>query len=100
MLTPNRLRGPSDISMYFDTEPTGFHLKEYSITELSDLFKAVGFRKVILYIGARGLYMYFPISPIRWLEAALEALPKRYGYSIARRLPTRLLLGIQLVGVK
>jgi len=31
--TPNRLSGPHDISMYFDNVATGFHLKEYTITE-------------------------------------------------------------------
>ena len=42
-ITPNRLTGPHDISKYFDNVATGFHLKEYTVTELSGLFREVGF---------------------------------------------------------
>ncbi len=45
-VTPNRLNGPHDVSKFFDLEARGFHLKEYTITELEALFRAVGFRKV------------------------------------------------------
>ncbi|HEY9597222.1 MAG TPA: class I SAM-dependent methyltransferase, partial [Cyanophyceae cyanobacterium] len=45
-ITPNRLSGPHDISKYFDETATGFHLKEYTVTELYELFRAVGFSKV------------------------------------------------------
>ena len=41
--TPNRLNGPHDISKYFDREATGFHLKEYTTTELYGLFRQEGF---------------------------------------------------------
>ena len=58
-ITPNRLNGPHDISMYFDEVATGFHLHEYTITELSDLFKKVGFSKVRVYIWKRGLFLDF-----------------------------------------
>ena len=33
-VTPNRLKGPHDVSKYFDTVATGFHLKEYTVSEL------------------------------------------------------------------
>ncbi len=33
-LTANRLSGPHDISMYFDPEATGFHLREYTTRDL------------------------------------------------------------------
>lgn len=42
-LTPSKLYGPHDISKYFDSVATGFHLKEYTITELNKLFQQVGF---------------------------------------------------------
>lgn len=41
-LTPNGFTGPHDVSKYFDDVATGFHLKEYTTTELHDLFRAVG----------------------------------------------------------
>jgi SAM-dependent methyltransferase len=43
-VTPNRLTGPHDISRYFDETATGFHLKEYTSSELIAMFKRVGFR--------------------------------------------------------
>ena len=35
-ITPNRLSGPQDVSRDFDMVATGFHLKEYTISELSN----------------------------------------------------------------
>jgi len=60
-VTPNRLSGPHDISKYFDVTATRFHLKEYTNTELSDLFKEAGFLKVRAYVGAMGIYVRFPL---------------------------------------
>jgi len=45
-ITPNRLNGPHDISRYFDDVATGFHLREYTSTELIAMFRRVGFRTV------------------------------------------------------
>lgn len=79
-ITPNRLSGPHDISMYFDETATGFHLKEYTVTELFDLFSAVGFSK-ISWIKSRGkTYIKFPLNPItlsilRKIESIISALP-------------------------
>lgn len=44
--TPSRLNGPHDISKYFDDVATGFHLKEWTLGELANCLKKVGFRKV------------------------------------------------------
>lgn len=52
METPNRLVGPGDVSRFFvDGEAEGFHLKEYSITEMVSLFKKSGFSfiKIVLW---------------------------------------------------
>lgn len=45
-ITPNRLSGPHDISRYFDRVATGFHLKEYTATELIGIFEGVGFVEI------------------------------------------------------
>lgn len=55
--TPNRLSGPHDISKYFDSIATGFHLKEYTFHELSRLFKSVGFRSIKPIIRIKGVYI-------------------------------------------
>jgi SAM-dependent methyltransferase len=99
-ITPNRLTGPHDISRYFDTVATGFHLKEYTRTELIDLFKAVGFSTISLYVGGRGRYLRSPALPITSCEALLSAFPGTLRRTIGDRLAFRLLLGSRLVGTK
>ncbi len=99
-ITPNRLTGPHDISGYFDSEATGFHLKEYTITELSALFKEAGFSKLRMYIGGKGVYMRFPMFPAILCERILEHLPRKMARLLTKTYPLRILLGIRLIGVK
>ena len=50
-ITPNRAYGPHDVSKFFDSVATGFHLKEYTIGELNRLLKQAGFSKVRACLG-------------------------------------------------
>jgi SAM-dependent methyltransferase len=99
-LTPNRLSGPADISKYFDEEATGFHLKEYTNSELSDLFRKVGFSKVRQVIRLKGRHFIMPLLPIRWTEGILAALPQSIGKTLARRSPIQNLLAVRLAAIK
>jgi SAM-dependent methyltransferase len=99
-ITPNRLGGPHDISKYFDTIATGFHLKEYTLAELNNLFQKVGFQKVRAYVGGRGKYTSFPVFPLILCEMLLSTLPYTLRRRVALGVPFRLLLGIRLVGTK
>jgi SAM-dependent methyltransferase len=75
-ITPNRITGPHDISQYFDDIPTGFHLREYSMTECAALFREVGFRRVTCYVTARGLYPPLPLVLViacEWLASAFPS---------------------------
>jgi SAM-dependent methyltransferase len=99
-ITPNRLAGPHDVSKHFDETATGFHLKEYTHTELSDLFKRVGFSNLTTYIGGKGLYIRFPADPIQWFESVLNRLPFAWRSKLARTFPARALLGVILVAQK
>jgi SAM-dependent methyltransferase len=74
-VTPNRLNGPHDVSRAFDRVARGFHLKEYTVTELRDLFKAVGFRRVQPYTGLARRYFPVPLSFLVALEFVLGRLP-------------------------
>ena len=74
-ITPNRLNGPHDISKYFDNVATGFHLKEYTFTELYGLLREVGFSSIKFYSGGRGIYMKIPLTPIRLCERVLTKVP-------------------------
>jgi SAM-dependent methyltransferase len=99
-ITPNRLSGPHDVSQYFDDVATGFHLKEYSATELSKMFKEVGFRKLCLLAGARGFHIRTAAPVMKALESLLALAPYWLGRTLARRLPLRSILGVKLVGIK
>ena len=100
-ITPNKLTGPHDISTYFDDVATGFHLREYTITELTALLKTVGFSKVRLYIGARGFYWRFPAGALTLCEHMLTALPAKVRRPVAHSLPFRMLfVGVRLVGIR
>ncbi len=96
-ITPNRLNGPHDISRYFDVVATGFHLREYTNSELSDLFKQAGFSKVKAYVGIPALYVRFPLFVLRLQEGLLNCLPHKLSKPLARISLTRC---IRLVGIK
>ena len=98
-VTPNRLSGPHDISKYFDTEATGFHLKEYTVTELLALFETVGFSHHRSFVGKKQIYVRVPIAFQRSLEALIGLLPNAARRTLVRP-PFSGLLGIRLVGRK
>ncbi len=99
-VTPNGLSGPHDISMYFDEVATGFHLKEYTNTELTGIFRAVGFSRVYMLAGTKKVNIPVPFFAIRGLEDLLLVLPPSLRKKISRLAPIRLLLGIKLVAIK
>jgi SAM-dependent methyltransferase len=98
--TPNRLRGPNDISKGFDETATGLHLKEYTVTELAHLFRKAGFAKVKQVVKIRKDYRTIPLWPAMLVESALSLLPRSIVKAIARRPPIRHVLGIRIVGYK
>jgi SAM-dependent methyltransferase len=99
-VTPNRLGGPYDISRHFDRVATGLHLKEYTVTDSSDLFRSVGFARVRAYIGARGVYLRPPVRAFQTFEAILERLPHGFRQRLCDTLPMRPVMMIRLVGTK
>lgn len=99
-ITPNRLSGPHDVSRYFDEVATGFHLKEYSLAELSQMFRAAGFSKLKALVGARGVHVAAPTQLVKWVESCVTSAPGQLRKTLARGLPLRLVLGIKLIGTK
>ena len=95
-ITPSRLTGPHDVSRYFDPVATGFHLKEYTATELAKLFKQVGFRKIRVAIGARGIFLWIPVWVLWPIERLVEALPARMRRRVARSAAFRRILGVRM----
>ena len=99
-ITPNRLSGPHDVSQYFDDVASGFHLKEYTLRELSGVFSRVGFRRFQALVGARGFELRVPALFPRTIEFLLEKAGGGFGRKAARGLPLRLILGVKLIAWK
>jgi len=100
-ITPNRLTGPHDVSRRFDAIATGFHLREYTISDLRILFREAGFSRVRVYVGGKGVYRGFPAIPLTLCESLVSRLPSTLGRSIARRLPFRVFFStVRIVGTK
>lgn len=101
-ITPNRLSGPHDTSKFFDDIATGWHLKEYTVTELYDLFRAVGFSRVRYDKIKSNAQIKLPlnlltVSGLRVSEAILETLPSSLKRKLSLMLKFR---GITLIGQK
>jgi len=97
-ITPSRLAGPHDVSGYFDSDARGFHLKEYSTTELQDTFKSAGFRSLHTFAGGKGVYFRVPGLLARCVDAIVSVLPLRFRPQLANWLPVRAVLGAIVVG--
>ncbi|MGH8220968.1 MAG: methyltransferase domain-containing protein [Steroidobacteraceae bacterium] len=98
--TPNRLNGPHDVSQHFDTVASGFHLKEYTYTELAALFHGIGFRRLAPYAELRLHYVRVPLALLVAFEWLLERLPRSVSRRIAKLPVIRKLLFISLVATK
>ncbi len=99
-ITPNRLYGPSDISAYFDHEARGFHLREYTMREIREMFLVAGFPTVRAYVGARGWFVRFPRVLVEGLEWLLNRLEPRTRRKIAGTRMMRALLGLRVAAIK
>lgn len=74
-ITPNGINGPHDISRFFGDELVGFHLKEYTATELKELFLSVGFKKSKAFILIKNRKIELPWSLVTGLENYLLKKP-------------------------
>ncbi|HTK34445.1 MAG TPA: class I SAM-dependent methyltransferase [Caulobacteraceae bacterium] len=103
--TPNRVLGPHDLARYFDEDkPNGLHLVEYSLAELVQLFRKIGFRRIQPLIGGRSIWIPAPLFLLTALERLLDKLPGRLRVRLAR-LPLlkhvlKILLGARVVARK
>jgi SAM-dependent methyltransferase len=84
-VTPSRLNGPHDVSKYFDTVARGFHLKEYTVTELEKLFRSVGFKRIRAYANVRERSLRLPLGFVKLVEAGFEKLPASWRRKLGRK---------------
>lgn len=82
--TPHRYSGPHDVSVYFSTEPRGFHLKEWTYGELRRALLGVGFRACAFYSRGRPRPGGLATRAILGVEAVLGVLPHRWRRRLCR----------------
>lgn len=99
-VTPNRVYGPSDISAFFDDEARGFHLKEYTLREIREIFARAGFPRSHVYVGARGCFLRCPAWLVEGVERAIQALPPAWRRRVADTKVARALLGLRVAAIK
>lgn len=99
-ITPNRVSGPHDISKYFDEVATGFHLREYTFSELKKIFHEAEFSRVRAYARVKGFSVKVPALLPMVCEFFLLLLPLTLKRRAARIPLLRVLLNIRLVGVR
>lgn len=99
-VTPNRLNGPHDVSKHFDLEARGFHLKEYTITELEALFRQVGFRRIEAWPHFGRHYVRLPLGLVKGFERIFAGLPATWRRRLGRKLVIRNLLSAPLRAIK
>jgi SAM-dependent methyltransferase len=99
-ITPNRISGPHDISRFFTDKPLGFHLREYSATELRALFLSIGFRRVIAYTIIKGRKVELPFAFITAFEKLADVLPSHLKEGFLGFRPVKLLLSAVIAGIK
>ena len=99
-VTPNRLNGPHDVSRYFDRIASGFHLKEYTVSELASLFRNAGFRRTSAYVGLSHHYFRLPVPMLVMLEKMLEWMPFKMRHGLGNLWGVRNLLFISIAAEK
>jgi ubiquinone/menaquinone biosynthesis C-methylase UbiE len=100
-VTTNRISGPHDISKYFDEIATGFHLKEYTATDLYDLFRRCGFSEIRFCVNIKDKCLNFPFLPINMCEKTLDSFPLFLRKNLINIQPFKKLLDvITIVGLK
>lgn len=99
-ITPNRHYGPSDISAYFEDEPRGFHLREYSLADLQGVLREAGFRRFEVWVGARGRLVRAPAFAVRAAESLVGAMPGPVRRRLGDSKVVRAILGIRVAAIK
>ncbi|MFO1056663.1 MAG: class I SAM-dependent methyltransferase [Dongiaceae bacterium] len=99
-ITPNRAVGPHDISCYFDAVAAGFHLREYDSRSIAACFAEAGFRRVEYFSSLKGVRRRVPASLLRACETLLLRLPATARSRLSRSRITRMIAGLEVVGIK
>lgn len=84
--TPHLLTGPHDVSQYFSYDPEGFHLKEWTFTEMKMALRDHHFSKFNTYWTAKGLSLRLPNFYFKICESILNKINKKHVRPLAKLL--------------
>ncbi len=87
-VTPHKFGGPADVSRFFDEEARGFHLKEYMLSEVCELFKSAGFQRLYLLRRIFSREVGLPCGISIFLENIIKNFPpdlRRTIYNAAKK---------------
>lgn len=73
--TPHAFFGPHDISKYFSEEPEGFHLKEWTYSEIGQILKRVNYSFWYGFLRVKKKYTRIPFGYFKLVEIMLQNLP-------------------------
>lgn len=94
--TPHRFSGPHDISRYFSDKAEGFHLKEWTYSEIAKILKKLKYSSWAFYWNAKGIHIKMPLIYFYFVEKILKRFPGKYRRLLARYfLPCILIVAIK-----
>ena len=99
-ITPNKHFGPCDISRFFTDELVGFHLKEYSGSNLKDIFEKIGFYKVEFYTIIKGRKINIPFLIVKLFEKFITLFNHQTKDKLAKRRIVSSVLNATVVAIK
>ncbi len=101
IVTPHSLTGPHDISRNFTTSPEGFHMKEYTYSELNKVLKSSGFKNLKAYVGHKKTG-YFPVSIHFYIliEKLYSQIPSKIRYKLKNNRILAKIFTIKIIGTK
>lgn len=82
--TPHPFTGPHDVSQYFSDTPKGFHLKEWTFTELKTVLSQCGFRSIHGVSVRKNVNCRLPFAFFRIVEMAGVKMNKRWQQLLGR----------------
>jgi SAM-dependent methyltransferase len=75
--TPHRFRGPQDVSRYFADVAEGFHLKEWTYTEIAQVLDKVGYSVWWGYWQAKSVTLRLPADYFIAIESMLNGFSRQ-----------------------
>ncbi|OFY33208.1 MAG: hypothetical protein A2W91_12225 [Bacteroidetes bacterium GWF2_38_335] len=99
-ITPNRLSGPHDISRFFTNKNIGFHLMEYTNTELAKVLVKSGFKQIKFYFFFKGKWKRIPYNLLIFIESILKLFNPGLRKKILKLKPIKILLEINTVAIR